>query len=81
MIKSKGQFYNTYLRKTVSKTHPKINLPNIQKKWTNSYAHERVELLRSIGINDETELKQLANLQYVELDSEIRYKLECEVSN
>ena len=49
---------------------------NIQKVWNNSFAHQRAALLRSIGINDDITITKLVDFKYVELDVEIRFKLE-----
>lgn len=54
----------------------KIKTIDFNKIWINSYAHERANHLRSIGINDDQLIVKLVNTPYVELNAEIRYKFE-----
>ena len=54
----------------------KVETKNMQKVWNDSYAHERADLLRSIGITDDKVIASLVNTQYVLLNTEIRFKLE-----
>lgn len=62
----------------MSKTYrPYCSSHNINKIWNDSYAHERTKLLKDIGITDKQLIIQLVNTQYVNLNSEVRFKLEC----
>lgn len=54
----------------------KIKTLDFRKVWDHSYAHERANHLRSIGINDDHTLVNLVNSKYVDLNSDIRFKLE-----
>lgn len=62
----------------MSKTYrPYCSSHNINKIWNDSYAHERTKLLRHIGIIDKDMIKQLVKCEYINLNSEVRFKLEC----
>lgn len=47
-----------------------------QKTWTNSFADERADFLKALGIQNEQWIVSLANKKFVDLPVEIRYLLE-----
>ena len=50
---------------------------DMQKVWLNSFAHNRADLLRQIGITDPNEITKLIDFNYVNLSSDVRFNLEC----
>ena len=53
------------------------NASNINEGWNRSPIDERKKLLRHIGIVDKDMIKQLVKCEYINLNSEVRFKLEC----
>lgn len=54
------------------------NSSNINELWNVSLTDQRKKLLRSVGICDKDLIKHLVNNKYVELDPDVRFKLECQ---
>lgn len=48
------------------------NLVRWGNRWKNSFAHQRAEMLRSIGVTSEEGLKLLAQKKWEELDLSIQ---------
>jgi hypothetical protein len=69
------KYFGESQQKGNESVYTKIKTPNIQSKWTNSYVDERVKMLKEIGLNQD-EIISLIEKRYVELPSDIRYKLE-----
>jgi len=62
----------------LSRTYKIVATPeNINRVWNNSSIDERKKLLRSAGICDKEMIKQLVNNNYVQLDPDVRFELEC----
>lgn len=62
----------------MSKTYKVVYDPiRINTIWNESSIEQRRLILRRAGLKDFKVNKQLVNLNYTELDSDIRFRIEC----